>query len=391
MPDFPHFQRAVHEAYAHLYDRAFLREHELTPLLGGAAERTHRLLLEAIEELRPIRPLAPGAVESRRYHHLRRRYLDGAAPEQIARELGVSDRQSRRDHADALDQVARHLWRRLGRATPPPAAPAEPPDDLDAALTELASADAGPTDPADALRGVVQTAARLAEQHRVAVDLALADDAPAVALSRTVVRQLLLGVLSEAIVANPGGRVAIALIAAGADADVTVEAAHPPRALPEPLRHLARSQRVDLGEESTPTGWRAHLCLPAPAARTLLLVDDNPDLALLFRRYLAGQPYRVVQARSAERALRLARELRPEAVFLDVLMPLADGWEVLQALRADPATADLRVVICSVLPDEALARSLGVTELLAKPVTRSALLAAVRVGASPAAARPAHP
>jgi CheY-like chemotaxis protein len=72
-------------------------------------------------------------------------------------------------------------------------------------------------------------------------------------------------------------------------------------------------------------------------------------------------------------------------------MPLADGWEVLQALRADPATADLRVVICSVLPDEALARSLGVTELLAKPVTRSALLAAVRAGAPPAAARPAHP
>jgi CheY-like chemotaxis protein len=111
----------------------------------------------------------------------------------------------------------------------------------------------------------------------------------------------------------------------------------------------------------------------------------------LFRRYLGREPYRIVQARSAERALRLARELQPDVLFLDVLMPLADGWEVLQALRADPATAGLRVVICSVLPDHALARSLGVTELLAKPVTRSALLAVVRADASPAAARPARP
>jgi len=82
----------------------------------------------------------------------------------------------------------------------------------------------------------------------------------------------------------------------------------------------------------------------------------------------------LVQARSSERAVRLARDLQPDVVILDVLMPSHDGWEILQTLRSESRTTNLQVVICSVIPDQALAASLGVTDFLAKPVTRQALL-----------------
>src|SRR6185437_5907402 len=104
------------------------------------------------------------------------------------------------------------------------------------------------------------------------------------------------------------------------------------------------------------------LLLPIQHAPTLLLVDDNPDLGILFRRYLSATSYQLVHVRTAERCLSVARDLLPDLVVLDVLLPSHDGWEILSALRADPVTADLRVVICSVIPDHALALSLGVTE-----------------------------
>src|SRR6185503_9266985 len=100
-----------------------------------------------------------------------------------------------------------------------------------------------------------------------------------------------------------------------------------------------------------------------------------PDLGLLFRRYLSNTGYQLVHVRTADRCLRVARELLPHITVLDVLLPSHDGWEILAALRADPVTANLRVVICSVIPDHALALSLGVTEFLAKPVTRQAVAA----------------
>ncbi|HEY3079638.1 MAG TPA: response regulator [Chloroflexota bacterium] len=413
--DLAELTRLVHEAYAHLYDRAFLREHPLTALLAGvdgaAADRLHRILLEAVEELRPIRPLGPAAVEWRRYRHLRARYHEGASPETIARELGVSERQARRDHVEALDQVARLLWRRLGPAagSGPAREPAEAGPSLhsetglDAELTKIAASGSPPTDLAETLRGVVDTLGRLASSNRVELRLDLPAALPPAAANRTVLRQLLINLLSDAIARHPGGAVGIG--ARPTDDAVVLELTFPgqpehppgqpehppgrPGAPPHPgadepavlelAGRLARSQGIEIDEDArAPEARRLSVRVPRAALTTLLLVDDNPDVALLFRRFLGGSSYRIVQARSAERALRLARELQPDVVFLDVLMPLADGWEILQALRADPTTADLRVVICSVLPDAALAGSLGVTELLAKPVTRAALLALMR-------------
>ena len=72
--------------------------------------------------------------------------------------------------------------------------------------------------------------------------------------------------------------------------------------------------------------------------------------------------------------LRLAEELLPEVVVLDVMIPHMDGWEVLQRLRAKPETRHINIVICSIFNDPELAFSLGAADVLTKPLSQSALL-----------------
>ena len=120
----------------------------------------------------------------------------------------------------------------------------------------------------------------------------------------------------------------------------------------------------------------ATLTLPSGQAAVVLVVDDNADVIHLFRRYLEGI-YDVVEASSGEQALRLAREIRPRLITLDVMMPAQDGWEVLQTLKHDPTTADVPIIVCSVLRERELAISLGAADFLAKPITGRQLVSAL--------------
>lgn len=79
----------------------------------------------------------------------------------------------------------------------------------------------------------------------------------------------------------------------------------------------------------------------------LLLVEDDPAVALVYRLGLQAEGYRVEVAPDGETGLRMARELRPDLVLLDIALPVLDGFEVLEALRALPETADLRVAVVS--------------------------------------------
>src|SRR6185503_2520052 len=88
--------------------------------------------------------------------------------------------------------------------------------------------------------------------------------------------------------------------------------------------------------------------LPAEAVsttETVLVIDDDPPIRDLVQRFLLRAGFRVVAASSGEEGLRLARELRPDVITLDVLMPGLDGWSVLAALKADAELADIPVVM----------------------------------------------
>ena len=116
---------------------------------------------------------------------------------------------------------------------------------------------------------------------------------------------------------------------------------------------------------------------PARDGRAVLVIDDDPNVIELLRENLAEAGYRVVGARDGEEGISKARELRPDSIVLDIVMPRKDGWQVLHELKADPATRDIPIVLLSVVDQKDLGYRLGAADYLVKPFEREALLAAL--------------
>jgi CheY-like chemotaxis protein/anti-sigma regulatory factor (Ser/Thr protein kinase) len=109
----------------------------------------------------------------------------------------------------------------------------------------------------------------------------------------------------------------------------------------------------------------------------VLVVEDDRRSADLFRVYLEGVGYAVSVARDGVEGLELARQLKPRAVILDILLPGLSGWELLARLKGDPTTADIPVVITSMLDERGASFALGASGYLVKPVGRDELLEAL--------------
>ncbi|MBI3457064.1 MAG: response regulator, partial [Candidatus Rokubacteria bacterium] len=117
----------------------------------------------------------------------------------------------------------------------------------------------------------------------------------------------------------------------------------------------------------------------APAsASTVLVIDDEAAVRDLMQRFLTREGFRVVTAAGGKEGVRLARELRPEAITLDVLMPGMDGWAVLSALKGDPELADIPVIMLTIVDNKNLGYTLGAADYLAKPIDRERLVAILK-------------
>lgn len=106
----------------------------------------------------------------------------------------------------------------------------------------------------------------------------------------------------------------------------------------------------------------------------VLVIDDEPVACEMITRMLAREGVHCRAALDGESGLQLARELAPDLVLLDVLMPRMDGWTVLSRLKADPALASIPVVMVSIAGDQAMGSALGASGSLAKPLDRERLV-----------------
>ena len=109
------------------------------------------------------------------------------------------------------------------------------------------------------------------------------------------------------------------------------------------------------------------------SAATVLVIDDDPMVHDLMRRSLEKDGFRVEVAADGKRGLELAKQLKPAVITLDVMMPRLDGWSVLTALKADPATADIPVVMLTILDDKQMGFALGAADYFTKPIDFSRL------------------
>jgi CheY-like chemotaxis protein len=107
--------------------------------------------------------------------------------------------------------------------------------------------------------------------------------------------------------------------------------------------------------------------------KPVLVIDDDVDTRQVLKRFLNRKGFYVECASNGEEGLRLAKELHPMAIILDVMMPGMDGWAVLSTLKSKPDLSDIPVVMLTIVDDKNLGYTLGASDYMIKPVDRERL------------------
>jgi CheY-like chemotaxis protein len=108
--------------------------------------------------------------------------------------------------------------------------------------------------------------------------------------------------------------------------------------------------------------------------KVILAVDDDPQVLALYERYLGPQGYDVVGLTDPSRAMERARQIKPFAITLDIMMPGFDGWQVLNELKREAQTRDIPVIVCSIVEEQERGFSLGAADYLLKPILEEDLV-----------------
>jgi adenylate cyclase len=111
----------------------------------------------------------------------------------------------------------------------------------------------------------------------------------------------------------------------------------------------------------------------SPSVDCVLVIDDDATARELIADHLKAEGFSVVAAAGGVEGLKLAKELRPTAITLDVMMPDLDGWSVLAALRKDPELADIPVIMITIVDEHRRGIALGAAGYLTKPIDRERL------------------
>ena len=109
----------------------------------------------------------------------------------------------------------------------------------------------------------------------------------------------------------------------------------------------------------------------------ILAIDDDPQVISLYERYLHPQGYQVIPHTNPRSAVETAKQVKPFAITLDIMMPEMDGWQVMKALKDDPLTREIPIVVCSILEEEEKGFNLGAADYLVKPFLSEDLLNAL--------------
>ncbi|MBK6792254.1 MAG: GAF domain-containing protein [Anaerolineales bacterium] len=112
--------------------------------------------------------------------------------------------------------------------------------------------------------------------------------------------------------------------------------------------------------------------------KLILVIDDDPDATYLLRENLGPEEFEIVGAQNGITGQEKARELKPDAILLDILMPDKDGWQVLHDLKSDPATTNIPIILLTIVDKKALGMRLGAAAYLLKPLNPVEVLSTLR-------------
>ncbi len=137
----------------------------------------------------------------------------------------------------------------------------------------------------------------------------------------------------------------------------------------------SKSDQSDIDDTDDTEG---HVAEPVPGQPQVLLIDDDPTVHDLVRRFLQKEGFSVIAAQTGAEGLELAHRLRPSIIVLDVMMPTMDGWSVLTRLKGDRELAEIPVVMLTMVNNREMGFSLGVDDYMLKPIDRGDFVSTLR-------------
>jgi CheY-like chemotaxis protein len=384
------FRALLRDLLLDIHDVAALEKHPANEWIPRSdaeisrAENLRRFVRDGIEALKPRdKNVNIEALEWRYYLILYGRYVEGISIPELLKRLALGERQERRLHGRALEALENILGDRLhpGESTPPPAAEAAEDSSFQVVLEPLH------------LERVVQEVASLCAPRVEAaggrLNMHIPATLPLIQADRIILRQILLHLTSRILEHWPAGGISISaapntgkvqleIIIDGADPRSTAQQIADDLLSQGPVRYwierLNAGLAVEADEGMPEAQVRYLLTFPRANQSTILVVDDHEPAIRIVQRYLNHTNVQAVGTTDPTQVLPMARAVHPQAVLLDVMMPNIDGWELLQALKSDPETANIPVIICSVWDQPDLAYSLGANGFLKKPISQADLL-----------------
>lgn len=378
------FETLIKDVVSNLYDYAVL---ENLPKLAEAfpveASTSHlrslavrEIVQNAIDQLRPPGKPNSASPEWRPYLILHQRYIEGIQLQELAAQFSISSRQLRRDHHRGLQALSAVLWERFGPKTEQTSAPShhEIPFEIHRENIELAAT----------VNSIVMMLHPHLAEEGIRLDLSMDEPPYAVFTDRVILRQMLISMINHAaqlllddlivlqMQHTPGG-VELRLKFQVVPDYYSVLEGDQNESL-EQIRYWCDQIEADFTELSGSQFLEFILLLPASEKKVILVVDDQEPAINMFRRFLSRSNFTVIGITQPGDVIANAQKYHPALITLDVMMPLLDGWEVLQALKLDEHTAKIPVLICSAWEEPELSRSLGAVGFLKKPVTQKEFL-----------------
>jgi CheY-like chemotaxis protein len=395
------FTRYLRSALHNLYYPDQLRRSPLTEIFGidqhfNASTLVQQILVDAIEKLKPGQGELPQSRSWRIYEVLIYRFIRQFDRELVANQLGISGRQFRREQRTAIEALADILIREHSLGTKIPltqdaeiseetGVSDEGDEPIPRELTWLKDIpNHGPTMLKLVMKEAINLSKPLAERFGVQINYSLDEDIPDLDIPELALRHVFLTLLSVAIPQASGNslhflvtlneeksRVEIVLHGPLGETNKPFENGQKSLLIVQQLLELFNCAFMIANDSSE---YSIRLTFPTIEKIPVLLIDDNPDTILLFQRYASKTRYIVMGVQDPEKAIHLTELNAPKIIFVDLMMPGVDGWEVLSRIRGNLNTSAIPVVVVSILPQESLALTMGANAFLQKPISQNDFL-----------------
>ncbi len=395
MDSFKQFKQELRDGLTHLHDPDYQPTELLYMVLGRdpqeGAGPVQSDIIQVIKSLEPPADVPVGSHARQEFDLLYHRFVLKLTQEETAGHLHMSVRSVRRAQRAVTHTLARLLWEHSlarGVSTDEEFESEVSPQrragtTLDAQMLDwrsqvkqdLASLQSGApgavTDIAETIKRAVELESVLASKYGTSLTVEQVGPDLMAAIHPSVLRQILIMAIAKLARRTSPGQITIQTTLDDEDVKIILTGSistHDRAPNVDLIQEILASQGGFVGVSVIGSRVSLWVKVPSVGQVTVLVVDDNLDMVHFYRRCTVGTKYYIIPAAQGQRTFEAIKAANPDIVVLDIILPDADGWELLTQLQSHPATRSIPIIICSIVKEESLASALGAALYLPKPV-----------------------